>query len=65
MNHYHALISTGDPEDIHKRISLDAKSLSHAKELFEAAYGLGKIVSRWGDYEASKPRGNAGRDLSI
>lgn len=65
MNRYHALIATGDPGGIHKRVSFDAKNLSDAKELLEAEYGVGKIVSLWGDYEASKPRGNAGRDSNI
>lgn len=58
MSRYHALISTGDPEGIHKRVSLDAENLSHAKELLEAEYGMVKIVSLWGDYEASKQRGD-------
>jgi hypothetical protein len=57
MNRYEALISTQDPEGIHKRVSLDAKSLSHAKEQLEAEYGKGVVVSLWNDAEASKPRG--------
>ena len=57
LNRYHAIVSTGDPEGIHRRVSLDAETLSHAKELFEAEYGKGMVVSVWGDYEENKRRG--------
>jgi hypothetical protein len=56
MNLYHAIVSTDDPEGIHKRVSIEAEYLDRAKDLFAARYAKERIVSVWGDYEAAKRR---------
>jgi hypothetical protein len=57
LNLYHAIVSTGDPGGIHKRVSLKAQTLKQAQELFAAQYGKDNVVSVWGDCEAEKRRG--------
>ena len=57
LNLYHAIVATGDPDGLHKRVSLEAENVNQAREQFGAQYGQANVVSVWGDYEAEKRRG--------
>ena len=47
---YHALIQlTEHPDGIHKRVMVEADSLSHAKALLVAEYGKDSVISLWVD----------------
>jgi hypothetical protein len=46
----------GNPDGVHRRISLDSTDLDSAKAELEAQYGAGCVVSLWGDWEASRIR---------
>jgi hypothetical protein len=53
MNRYHAIVSVDSPDGVHKRVSLLAESLGHAKKMLATQYGEGKIVSLWGEKESA------------
>lgn len=57
LDTYQALVAlTADPNGKGKRVSVEANSLDHARELLEAEYGHGRVVSLWNEREAEKPR---------
>jgi hypothetical protein len=56
MDRYHALVSTDAPDGLHKRVSIEAKTLKDAQALFCAEYGADKVVSVWGEREGALPR---------
>lgn len=53
---YHAIVDTGDPTGVHRRVSIYADSLNHAKAILESEHGAGSIVSLWGDVESQRTR---------
>jgi hypothetical protein len=57
MDIYETLIALDTvPNGNGKRVSVEADSVAHAKELLEAEYGLGRVLSLWNEREAQKPR---------
>jgi hypothetical protein len=58
---YQAIVAAGDPDGIHKRLSLEAANLDDARAKLEADYGVGSVVSLWGDWEAEQARTEIGR----
>jgi 6-phosphogluconolactonase/glucosamine-6-phosphate isomerase/deaminase len=56
VNRYHAIVSTDSPDGIHKRVSVKADSLTHAREILAAQYGADKVVSLWGEGESALVR---------
>ena len=57
LDTYEALVATtAAPDGMHKRVSVQADSLAHARELLEAEYGVGRVVSLCSEREAAKPR---------
>jgi hypothetical protein len=57
MSHYYAMISTGDPDGIHKRVTVEADTIKEAEEMFAAEFGKERVVRIWDDYYESKLRG--------
>jgi hypothetical protein len=53
---YQAIVSTGDPEGIHKRLSIEATDLVDAKAKLETEFGARAVVSLWGDWESAQSR---------
>ena len=53
---YHAIINSGDPSAVHRRVSLRADSLDDARARLVNEYGTGTVVSLWGDVESQRPR---------
>jgi hypothetical protein len=63
---YHAMIQGADgPSGIHHRVSLDALDLEDAKRQLESRYGIGNVVSLWGDWESTRIRGEAATKLDV
>jgi hypothetical protein len=59
---YQAIVSTGDPEGVHKRLSIEATDLVSAKAKLETEFGIGAVVSLWGDWESAQSRNAIGRE---
>jgi hypothetical protein len=57
MSHYYAMISTDEPDGIHKRVTVEADTMDEAKEKFSSQYGEGRVVKVWDDYYEAKFRG--------
>jgi len=53
---YHATINVGDPDGIHRRVTISANSLKDARAILEAEYGVGSIASLWGEVESQRIR---------
>ncbi len=54
---YEALIALdAEPAGRGKRVSVEATNLAHAKELLEAEYGIGRVVTVWGGWEGEQVR---------
>jgi hypothetical protein len=58
---YQALISMGDPDGVHKRLSVEAADLVDAKAKLETEFGVGSVVSLWGDWESQQARNTIGK----
>ena len=56
MGTYHAIIERSGPDGVHERATVEAASLDQAKQLLEARFGVGKIISLTGETESKKIR---------
>ena len=53
---YQALVATNGPDGLHKRVSVEARSVAEATKLLAEEYGADNVVSVWGGWEAEQIR---------
>ncbi|WP_298256642.1 hypothetical protein [Bradyrhizobium sp.] len=56
MSHYYAIISTGSPDEVYKRATVEADTIKEAEEMFIAQFGREQVIKVWDDYQESKSR---------